>query len=1066
MLGIQKAHSFASRVGTTQTPRVFGPPAGGTGYYGTQAWGYAQVLSLRHWVFIAVKAWMSYVAGGDPPNFGKLVHRDEVEQNPAKFRAVRKHSVGQKGVIRKALGGPQEHQVFEPYDERHAIVRLFHKPNHLDVAYDLWAWTLMFYKLTGVARWWVIRNAERIPVEIWPMPTHWCRLVTDYDGVPSHYVMQNPWGRSQEVPFKDTVQFVEHSPLNRYEGYAVNIATAEWLDTYDSNVRAQLAQYKNGAIPAFHIALGESYTDPDDPALNRLYSEHNSRFQGENNTNKPIITGPDVELKALGINPVDMGYAETDDRYAKNILAAYGVPKASIGLVDEMTYGCLDEKTECLTDRGWKRYTDLNETTRIACYDPDQNVIVYRVPSKIHIYPYRGKMYRWSGERFDALLTPNHRAFVKKRHADVYDLERVDRLPLGSKFHILGAAPAACDVPEATSIDRFGGRYDRKLVGKYEGIDPHLWLEFLGYYIAEGHASKRKNGAACWEIDITQKTDSPLTPKIQDCLDQLPFFRKWRRYNYAGSVCYHWRCSDRGLHKHLVMHCGQGSYNKKIPEYVKAWPAESLRVLLDALIAGDGRKPTISEVSKTKNRSNWRTSYRTASTQLADDVMEIAIKCGLSAHISKAENDIYTVNIMERVEMDVASAQRTEEEYQGTVWCVTVPTGLFVVRRSGKAHITGNSVRAAKALFYDISVNPFLKYAGEKISEEVVKPTPGCEDGCAFWDERSVHDPELLNAELDQDQRNGVRTINEIRAIRGLEPYPDGGKNPVVQGVEMPWVEPVKGDHELDSETAKAMGEGSGLGGGLLVPEEYPHRKGSNPTKELQAAGKWLAEHGLSDQGYGEIFIKENGSGEVWYVGADGDENEFIDLVKSKLGKIVTDDVTVEAEAMPPKDAGWLQVYPEERAWVSSKSLPLRKNTSGQPFTVAVDLHKTLMDTGPTGDDYEHGEPIDGAREAMQAFRDEGYQIIVWTVWDNLDAVRAWLDEHEMEYDFVNRNPTGNNVKRDPEGWCIKVDADAYVDDRGIHFTDWTTAGDEVRRRARAIGKRLGRKRLERNGVH
>lgn len=131
------------------------------------------------------------------------------------------------------------------------------------------------------------------------------------------------------------------------------------------------------------------------------------------------------------------------------------------------------------------------------------------------------------------------------------------------------------------------------------------------------------------------------------------------------------------------------------------------------------------------------------------------------------------------------------------------------------------------------------------------------------------------------------------------------------------------------------------------------------------------------------------------------------------------------------------------------------KKSNGQPFTVAVDLHKTLMDTGPDGDDYEHGEPLPGAVEAMERFRDEGYRIIVWTCWDDLDSVRDWLASWRIPFDEVNANPWGNNVEADPSGRGVKIDADAYVDDKGVRFSNWTTASEEVRRMAERIGKRL-----------
>lgn len=107
--------------------------------------------------------------------------------------------------------------------------------------------------------------------------------------------------------------------------------------------------------------------------------------------------------------------------------------------------------------------------------------------------------------------------------------------------------------------------------------------------------------------------------------------------------------------------------------------------------------------------------------------------------------------------------------------------------------------------------------------------------------------------------------------------------------------------------------------------------KGSNPTQALQEAGKWLAQNGLMP-GYGQIFIRENGSGEAWYVGGDGDEDGFAKLVNDKLTAIEgIDEVTYEAEGFPPKDQGWIQVYPKERDWKVIKPTKKGKLSTTRP---------------------------------------------------------------------------------------------------------------------------------------
>ena len=287
---------------------------------------------------------MAEIAGGAGPKLGVLTAKDQGEEKVLckcksmgwngrqSYAEVHKHRCVQNRIRHKALGGPQEHEEFEAWDAQHPIVSLFNLPNLLDCSYDLWAFTVMFFKLTGEAHWWVMRNVYGVPVEVWVIPTHWMRMVTGRDGMPEAYAIQSPWGTLQYAPYDDVLSFYDHSPLNRYEGWGVTLMINEWIDAYNAHVRARLAQYKNGAIPAFHVALSEEYVDPDEAMLNRYYSKWFARFQGEDNTGKPLITGPGVEIKPLGLSPVDMQYVEAENQMRDMILAAFLVPKGVLGL--------------------------------------------------------------------------------------------------------------------------------------------------------------------------------------------------------------------------------------------------------------------------------------------------------------------------------------------------------------------------------------------------------------------------------------------------------------------------------------------------------------------------------------------------------------------------------------------------------------------------------------------------------------------------------------------------------------------------------------------------------------
>jgi hypothetical protein len=112
-----------------------------------------------------------------------------------------------------------------------------------------------------------------------------------------------------------------------------------------------------------------------------------------------------------------------------------------------------------------------------------------------------------------------------------------------------------------------------------------------------------------------------------------------------------------------------------------------------------------------------------------------------------------------------------------------------------------------------------------------------------------------------------------------------------------------------------------------------------------------------------------------------------------------------------------------------------------EPRTICIDFDKTLCDSNYP----DVGPPKPGAKEALQAFRDMGFRIIVsscrscsqhWELYyPNTPFVPAkerpvhlvmvkWLDEHQMPYDEID------------DGTLGKISALLYVDDKGLRFMD------------------------------
>lgn len=102
--------------------------------------------------------------------------------------------------------------------------------------------------------------------------------------------------------------------------------------------------------------------------------------------------------------------------------------------------------------------------------------------------------------------------------------------------------------------------------------------------------------------------------------------------------------------------------------------------------------------------------------------------------------------------------------------------------------------------------------------------------------------------------------------------------------------------------------------------------------------------------------------------------------------------------------------------------------------TIAIDFDGVLHNYSKGWQDGKiYDSPKPGAVEAWFKLVDAGYDLVVFTARDDLDAVRVWMHKH---FDFERRighmyEPTITNKK--PQ-------AIAYIDDRAIRFTDWNDA--------------------------
>jgi intein/homing endonuclease len=366
--------------------------------------------------------------------------------------------------------------------------------------------------------------------------------------------------------------------------------------------------------------------------------------------------------------------------------------------------GCYDEETEVLTKNGWKYFKEVTFDDEIATLNRSTNELEYQKPIRIIKQPYKGKMYYVRTKEVELKVTPDHNMYVAFRDSTKAKSEwKFDICPAKDVFgkHVIYSRAFVWKGRNQTHFTLEGAPSRNQFKYPPVKIPIELFLRFLGYYLAEG-CSILSNGRYYVQI-ATDKKDKFQDKMIKTARDIASLLGRKVHLDARGRI---W-LNDKRLCLFLRK-LGKAT-TKFIPREFLELPPDKLLVLLEALIEGDGSK-----------RKNGFVFY-TSSKQLADDVQELALKCGYSASVSpdkmKKSNlkgrtvspttqpyavYISKITLKPRVYLkrNCYDAKRkgiqtscVEEwvDYDGFVYCVEVPNHVILVRRNGKVVWCGNS---------------------------------------------------------------------------------------------------------------------------------------------------------------------------------------------------------------------------------------------------------------------------------------------------------------------------------------------------------------------------------------
>src|SRR5690625_1715590 len=322
--------------------------------------------------------------------------------------------------------------------------------------------------------------------------------------------------------------------------------------------------------------------------------------------------------------------------------------------VIEWLYFCLSDDTQALTREGWKSYKEITEDDFVMQWDSETGEMSWVKPEAIHVFPYNGKMLNFKSRATDQLVTPNHRMYV--------DVKKHSRNEYAGKY----------EVYEAKDLKRHWHKR-LPLAGMYEG-DKSIGInraKLLGWFLTD--ARIHGDGKA---VMFSQSKPETLK-KLRGVLDEADviyseYTKEPKKNTHNVEHTFYVTGKDA---EWLLENYGDRRFDDDLLHLF----VDERTALLESLIDGDGRRSKGGLVTFWSMDKDFRNFVR-----------QLMFTMNMRTSVDNKKGCVRGSSRFNDTELQHKHGIH-EVDYEGDVWCVTVPKGAFVVKRNDHVFITGNS---------------------------------------------------------------------------------------------------------------------------------------------------------------------------------------------------------------------------------------------------------------------------------------------------------------------------------------------------------------------------------------
>ena len=213
----------------------------------------------------------------------------------------------------------------------HPFLNFWENPNPLHEYTNAALWNLfeIYLKLKGEGYFVIEKNALGVPVELWPVPTHWVQM-TPYIDHP-FYTIRTTGGLILEVSVDDMFVMKDLNPIDPFRrGMGQAEPLADEIETDEYAAKFQKRFFFNDATPNIIIGMPKS----SDEQRKRFRAEWMEKFRGVFNSHGVATVNGEVTINKVGDSMKDMDMVNGRTFLRDAVLEHFGVPREIMGITE------------------------------------------------------------------------------------------------------------------------------------------------------------------------------------------------------------------------------------------------------------------------------------------------------------------------------------------------------------------------------------------------------------------------------------------------------------------------------------------------------------------------------------------------------------------------------------------------------------------------------------------------------------------------------------------------------------------------------------------------------------